>query len=424
VDWRTVAGRIALLVAAAAALGWYYGRPLAAVALALAGLVLYWLLQMRRVQAWLAQPQVPPPDVYGVWGAILAQVYRQRRLAQETEQQLRSTLDFFRDSFASMGEGVVIVNGRGSIVWANGAAERLAGLRFPQDEGQPIGNLIRAPAFQHYLAAGDYVAPLQFSDNGDAGHSLQVAVTRFGRGDRLLFIRDVSAERRQEQVRRDFVANVSHELRTPLTVITGYLDTLLGDADELPERYRRPLQQMLQQSERMEILIRDLLWLSRIEAGEREEKRERVDIAALLEEVQEEVASSHPGREVEFLCDTEQGVCGSHEELHSALSNLVLNAFKYSPRDSPVRVRWCREGGELQLRVEDRGPGIEARHIPRLTERFYRVDDSRAKETGGTGLGLAIVKHVAVSHGAELRIDSKPGEGSCFKLVFPDRKRG
>jgi two-component system phosphate regulon sensor histidine kinase PhoR len=421
VKWYTAGIRVALLIAVAAGIGWVYGRPLVAVSVALLALIAYWLHQLRLVQLWLQDPRQPPPDIHGIWGDILSQVYRQQRREREDQARLQSTLDYFRDCFSSMREGVVIADARGVIGWSNTAAKRLTGLRYPEDVGQHIANLIRSPAFNSYLEAGDYETPLQYPIAGDNRRYLEVQINRFGKGDRLLFFRDVSSMLRMEQIRRDFVANVSHELRTPLTVITGYLGTFLSDTGNLPPHYIKPMQQMTQQAVRMENLLKDLLWLSRIESEERQEKREQVDIGALLEELQDELQTSYPEREVKLLLETDHKVSGNYLELHSAVSNLVVNAIKYSPDDSVVTVRWHELDGEYHLVVEDTGVGIDPVHLPRLTERFYRVDDSRAGSTGGTGLGLAIVKHVAVSHGARLQIDSTPGRGSRFALVFPGR---
>jgi two-component system phosphate regulon sensor histidine kinase PhoR len=224
-----------------------------------------------------------------------------------------------------------------------------------------------------------------------------------------------------ENIRKEFVANVSHELRTPLTVISGYLATFLADTSKLDPRYVKPLQQMLQQAERMENLLKDLLWLSRIESGRGAEKHSQTDIGSLLAELRDELKASRPGRALELDVATDYKVPGNYRELYSAVSNLVLNAMKYSAEGSVVKIKWCKRDGSFYLSVADQGIGIDAAHIPRLTERFYRVEDSRSSATGGTGLGLAIVKHVAVSHGARLQIESKLGVGSTFSLVFPDR---
>jgi two-component system phosphate regulon sensor histidine kinase PhoR len=296
------------------------------------------------------------------------------------------------------------------------------GLRYPDDTGQTLMNLVRSPEFNNYFLGRDYSKPLQYMALVDSKRlHLRVEITHFGEGERLLFIRDVSSAVRMEQMRSDFVANVSHELRTPLTVISGYLSTFLDSAQELPPRYLKPLQQMSQQAQRMENLLKDLLWLSRIENETRADDRELVDIRGMLQELRDELAEAYPESTVVLDLATEASIPGDYRQLYSAVSNLAINAIKYSPEGSPVTLRWLAQDGNYLLQVQDQGIGIDSVHIPRLTERFYRVDDSRNSATGGTGLGLAIVKHVAVAHEAQLQIESKPGQGSTFTLVFPAR---
>lgn len=420
-SWFSAASRIFFLVALAAALGGHYGKPVLAVALALLCLVLYWLYQLRRVQHWLENPERPPPDIYGLWGDLLAKIYLNQRRNRETQLRLQSTVQYLRDSLASMRDGVVMVDDSGAIEWFNEAVQPLLGLRFPDDKGQTLTNLVRTPEFNAYFIAGDYTEPLQYYTNGETRAHLRVEITYFGEGERLLFVRDVTDTVRMEQIRRDFVGNVSHELRTPLTVITGYLGTFLSDPDAFPAPYHKALQQMIQQAVRMENLLKDLLWLSRIESEEREEKRELVNICSLLEELREELGCASPDREIQLDLKTEHKVLGDYRELYSAVSNLVSNALKYSPDNSPVRVSWREVEEGFALTVSDLGMGIDPMHIPRLTERFYRVDDSRSSATGGTGIGLAIVKHVAAAHEARLHIESQLGEGSTFHLLFPKR---
>jgi two-component system phosphate regulon sensor histidine kinase PhoR len=419
-SWLRVASRIALLLALAAALGWYYDEPLWAVVVALLAVIGYWLRQMHRVQQWLGSPGQPPPEMYGFWGDILSEIYQLQKKGREARARLQSTVDYLQDSFTSMRDGVAIVDDHGVLKWFNQAAQILLGLR-AADRGQTLMNLVRSPEFLRYFNRGEFSAPLEYRIAGDAGTWLRVEITRFGDGDRLLFIRDVTASVRMEKVRKDFVANVSHELRTPLTVISGYLGTFLSDTSKLEPRYIKPLQQMLQQAERMENLLKDLLWLSRIESEQGVEIHTAVDIRALLAELQDELGTAYPQRKVELELATDHKVTGDYRELYSAVSNLVVNAIKYSRDDSVVTVSWREQDGGCQLTVTDRGIGIDAAHIPRLTERFYRVEDSRSSASGGTGLGLAIVKHVAASHGARLQIVSKLGRGSSFSLVFPSQ---
>ena len=420
-SWFNAATRIFFLTVLAAALGFYYGYPMIAVIITLVCLVAYWLYQLRRVQLWLHDPVQPPPDVYGIWGDLLAQIYLHQRKNKEAQESLQSAVNYLQDSFASMRDGVVMVDEQGAIAWFNKAVEPLLGLRYPDDTGQTLTNLVRAPEFNTYFLGDDYVLPLQYCTTGDVPSHLRVEITRFGEGARLLFVRDVTAAVRMERIRRDFVGNVSHELRTPLTVITGYLGTFLTDTDRFPPPYQKALRQMEQQAQRMENLLKDLLWLSRIESEDREGEQELVNISALLAELRDEVVGTNPGRALELEIETSHRVCGDYRELYSAVSNLVNNAIKYSPEDGLVKVSWRQQGDSCLLTVRDWGMGIDPVHFSRLTERFYRVDDSRSSATGGTGIGLAIVKHVAMAHGAQLQIDSQLGEGSTFTLVFPVR---
>ncbi len=417
--WMAALGRISLLVAAAAIIGAIYGYPLAGAAIALVGVILFWQVQMHRVQSWLSDPKKLPPDVYGIWGELSARIYLQQRNHKKVQKRLQSNIDHLQDSLSSMRDGVVMVDEQGSIEWCNAAAGPLLGLRYPEDVGQTLTNLVRQPEFNRYFLAADYSVPLQFTKMSNAGIHLRVEITYFGRGERLLFIRDVSEAVRREQTRRDFVANVSHELRTPLTVISGYLDNFRDNAEQLPETFVRPLEQMSQQAQRMESLLKDLLWLSRIEDEAREAKRESVNVGTIAQKAVEELAAAFPGREVRVEADPDLTILGNYQELYSATSNLVSNALKYGGEQGAVTVRWGREGEHAILAVADTGPGIDEIHLPRLTERFYRVDVSRSTRTGGTGLGLAIVKHVAQVHGAHLQIDSELGVGSTFSLVFP-----
>ena len=247
---------------------------------------------------------------------------------------------------------------------------------------------------------------------------MQLEFSRFGADDRLVFIKDVTEQDKLERMRRDFVGNVSHELRTPLTVIKGYIETLQSLMPESDERLVKSLGSMDVQTARMESLISDLLWLSRIESVEGERKDDQLDLVDLLSHLCDELMAAWPGRQIELVTSSKLCVLGNAAELRSAISNLIVNALKYS--EAPVSVRWTDTVVGPELLVEDQGPGIDSKHIPRLTERFYRVDKSRSQATGGTGLGLAIVKHVAVSHDAKLFIDSELGKGSTFRLVFPN----
>ena len=417
-SWRGELRKLLLVLAGSGALGWILGYPLAMLTLGLALISLIWLYQIWRMRRWLEAPEQTPPESFGIWGVVYDTIYRLQRENREARSRLQSTVDYLQSSFSSMRDGVIILTQSGAIEWSNDAARALLGLEYPRDRGQPILNLVRLPEFHDYFLAGAYAEPLQVRLKETPTRYLQLEITTFADGDFLLFVRDVTRMLQMEQMRRDFVGNVSHELRTPLTVFRGYLETLTAAGDALDARVRKALDQMELQARRMENLLDDLLWLSRIESVRSEKKTDTVDIAGLLEELREELQHSFPERLVSLRLDSSERVAGDYRELHSAVSNLVLNAIKYSDKDRPVLVHWRRAGGELLLSVVDEGIGIEEEHLPRLTERFYRVDESRSSQTGGTGLGLAIVKHVAASHRADLRIDSVPGRGSTFTLAF------
>ena len=417
-SWFREFYRVVFILLVSGLLGWAVGYTLLALELALLTIVGFWFYQLWRMQKWLSETDEEPPEAFGVWGLIYDRIYLLQRKNREARGRLQSALDYMQDSMASMRDGVVMVDSDGSIEWCNGAAGRLLGLQYPEDRGQLVLNLVRLPEFLAYFSEDDFSEPLNVIVGGDTELHLQFEVTRFGDGNRLLFVRDITSKVRLENMRRDFVGNVSHELRTPLTVIKGYLETMLSSVDRVDPKFQRALLQMDQQAVRMETLLKDLLWLSRIESLDKKMDTESIDMSGLLEELEDELCTNYPDRKLVF--DLERGlrVQGSYRELHSAISNLVLNAIKYSDERDEVLVRWRRVGEESLLEVQDRGIGIDSIHLPRLTERFYRVDESRSSTTGGTGLGLAIVKHVAAAHGAELRIDSQLGEGSTFTLAF------
>jgi two-component system phosphate regulon sensor histidine kinase PhoR len=419
-SWLKAAVPLLASVALAAVLGSLYGYMLETIILALALWLMVWMYQLQKLKSWLNAPEKAPYDSPGVWSDIFTRIYSQHKTSRDAQARLQSTVNYLQESFAAMRDGVVIIDSHGLIKWFNAGVQPLLGLRQPDDIGQTLTNIVRSPKFNQYILSHAHEEPLQYLSvvEGQSRH-LRVEITRFGEGERLLFVRDVSSEVRMEKMRRDFVANVSHELRTPLTVITGYLSTFLDTAAELPQRYVKPLQQMNQQAQRMESLLKDLLWLSRIESEKRGDDRERLDMRGLLQELRDELSEAYPEGLIILDIDTDEKVYGDYRQVYSAVSNLAINAIKYSAEQVPVTIRWASKDDNLLLQVADRGLGIDAVHMPRLTERFYRVDDSRNSATGGTGLGLAIVKHIAAAHGAKLQIESKLGQGSTFTLVFP-----
>lgn len=389
---------------------------LALVALALI-LALFWGWQLSAVYRWFANPEQLPPISDSGLGGILRDVYVLRsRETLGTKTPARSQ-PYLKDSLASMRDAALIINSDGRLVWCNDAAEYLLGIKFESEEGKPLSEVAPGKSLKRYMREENFQKPLRVKPGPDPEFCLQFEFSRFGSNDRLVFVKDVTEQDKLERMRRDFVGNVSHELRTPLTVIKGYIETLQSLMAGTDSTLQKSLGSMDTQVSRMERLIEDLLWLSRIESVEGERKEDQIDMVRLLSDVGDGLRAAWPEREIVVTLECTQQILGSASELRSALSNLIVNALKYS--DGPVNVRWSETVVGPALLVEDQGEGIEAKHIPRLTERFYRVDKSRSQATGGTGLGLAIVKHVAVSHEAKLFIDSEPGKGSTFRLVFP-----
>ncbi|MDJ0877624.1 MAG: phosphate regulon sensor histidine kinase PhoR [Halieaceae bacterium] len=415
-SWWKEFRKVVLYFLVVVGLGAASGFGLEALAIAALLLVIYWLNQLRRVSDWMRRPDVEPPEARGLWGEFFDSIYRLQRHDREERDRLQTAVSYLRDSLAALKDAAVLIDPSANIEWCNAAAQELLGLQYPRDRGQAIVNLLRVPNFSAYFIEGDYHEPLLIESPLDPALQLQVEVTAFGRGSRLMFCRDVTREQQLEKMRRDFVANVSHELRTPLTVISGYLLTLMDTDLGQEERLQRPMLQMQQQAERMETLLRDLLWLSQIEASEGGEEHPALDMRDLINEVREFALGAYPDRVINTEIRSECSINGNYKHLYSAVSNLVINALKYSEGD--INIEWSERENACCLAVRDCGPGIDAVHLPRLTERFYRVDKSRSQGTGGTGLGLAIVKHVLAGHNARLEIESEVGVGSTFSCIF------
>ncbi len=385
------------------------------------------LLRAGRTLRWLRRGAGPDTPVRaGVWGEMGE---RMRRLLRGRDQQLdaaEARLQDFLAAIQASPNGVVLLGPEGRIEWANATASAHLGIDPQRDLQQLVGNLLRDPGFAAYGAAGDFSHDVVIPGRDSApGRPARVSVQLhpYAEGRKLLLSRDVTALEQAETMRRDFVANVSHEIRTPLTVLAGFIETLQNLPLEAADRARY-LELMAQQAQRMQTLVSDLLTLSRLEGSPLPGTGEWVPVAALVAQVEQEARalSAVLGRSQELHVSAPEGVqvSGAASELASALGNLMTNAVRYTPAGGRIDAQWRMQAdGGAEFTVRDTGPGIAAEHIPRLTERFYRVDRSRSRETGGTGLGLAIVKHVLQRHGARLRIDSVPGQGSTFAIEFP-----
>ena len=377
--------------------------------------------QLYRLGQWLQDARIETiPEAGGIWDEVFSQLYKMVKQHNQTRQDLATELQHIEQATAALPEGVAILNEANRIEWCNPLAQQHFDLDPEHDFMQDITYLVRQPEFVGYLHESNFNEPLVMRPARHDGMVLSIKLIPYGVNKRLLISRDVTQLERIEAMRRDFVANVSHELRTPLTVVNGFVENLQDMPDLSQDNARRALQLMAEQTRRMENLVADLLTLSHLENDQSPLLEETVGMGALLDEILREGQSlsgdSHALR-LEVASDAK--LLGNREELHSAFGNLLSNAIRYTPKGGLILLRWAERDGQPVFSVQDSGIGIAAQHIPRLTERFYRVDRSRSRETGGTGLGLAIVKHIAMRHQAKLEVLSEEGKGSTFALAFP-----
>jgi len=421
--WTFALARLAGILLLGLCLGLLIG-PIWLWILAAACLYLAWqLLNLYRLDRWLRlRSQIDPPDIGGIWGDIIAQVVRLHRRKQYHKQRLVQLFRELRRSTAALPDGVIILSTQREIVWFNRQAARLLGLRRPIDVGLRIDNLIRAPEFALYLHGDDFTVPLVIRPPVQMDLYLALQVVPYGGGQSLLLVRDVTRQMRLEAMRKDFVANASHELRTPLTVIAGYLDTLADDPS-IDRSWEGPIRDMRAQAQRMNAIIAELLELSRLESTDGEALREPIDVPHMLERMLRDALAS-PDRLCRVLLELESqdGLYGAAHEIESAFTNLLVNGLKYTLAEGTVRMRWWTDEEGAHFSVIDTGIGIPAEHIPRLTERFYRVDAGRSRGQGGSGLGLAIVKHALQRHSGWLDVQSVEGKGSTFTCHFPQQR--
>lgn len=417
--WQS-ASRLGIALCLAWIVGLMAGRVALVMAITLGVYSVVQLWNVLRVEYWLRHRRVEsPPDISGVWGEVVTIISRIYRRKQFHRARVTALLREFRRLTTALPEGAVLLGPEHEILWFNRLAADWLRLRRKRDVGIRIENLVRHPAFIEYMKTGH-------PSDGALVHDLETNrwlafnVVRTGTAERqLLMVRDVSEEQQLQSMRKDFVANASHELRSPLTVISGYLDALADD-ESLDPTWNTPVLEMRRQAERMRTIIKDLLELSKLESGEHTQEEHPVDIGGMLALLRKEVmASEQRPRNVRLQLESDALIKGVESELHSIASNLISNAVKYTPPEGEIELRWWIDEAGAHLSVRDTGVGIAEEHIPRLTERFYRVDPGRARSMGGSGLGLAIVKHALQRHDGTLEIESQEGVGSTFTCHFP-----
>ena len=423
--WRAELKRHFLVLAAVSLAGFATGELTLAWLLLFVSYAVFNFYQLLRLTKWLAKDhssnKSAPPESFGLWGGIFDGIYRLQKQERRASAYLENIVNKAQESSAALEMAVIMIDRQNNLDWWNQASESLLGLRYPQDRRQPVTNLIRDPRFSEYFSGNAYDEPLKLNAPGDSGRVLEFQIALFGENERLMIARDITQLHRLELMRTDFVGNVSHELGTPITVIKGYLEAIMDNMQDLDDKWQKPIRQMHQQSSRMENIVKDLLLLSSLETKTRPRPQDSFSLLQLLSEIRNDTQQIFAKKSHDFRldCDEKLQFLGERGELYSAISNLVTNAAKYTPAEGTIMVSAQYSEVGLEIVIRDNGIGIEPQHLPRLTERFYRVDVSRSSETGGTGLGLAIVKHIVGRHDGELNIDSEVGKGSRFVCHFP-----
>lgn len=412
--------RLAMAYIVAFLVGSAFGSPWIFIAVLSTGYLAWLLYQQHKLVGWIMSgSRKTPPESHGLWGVIFDHLYRQQREHRRQVNNYRDVIKRIRSSTQALNDGIILLDENGNIQWWNNAAQGLLNLR-KTDAGQLLTNLVREPKFIRFYNRQHYRDPITLDNPAQQGKNLQIGMTIFGKGERLLLLRDVTRLEQLEEMRQDFVANASHELKTPLTVLRGHLENILTFSDGLPSGVQRALKSMNSQTLRMTNLVTDLLLLTRLDS-ESSSDSELINVCELLSQVASDARelSGEQAHIINTHCAEHTYLLGSKRELLAAVNNLVFNAVNYSPAGSCVTIDWKPTEKGAVLSVTDEGVGIDHHHIPRLTERFYRIDKGRSSDKGGTGLGLAIVKHALQHHDARLDIRSKKNSGSTFSCVFP-----
>jgi len=422
--WVNEFWRIFWLVGMASLIGLFFGKVLLLLCLVLFSIIIWYLYNLRSFVIWFEKgKKFSPPSSIGIFGDLFNGLYRLQKQQRSRYKRIVNLLSRFKESTKAMPDGIIILQESGEIEWWNDAAVKLINLDYPKDVGQRITNLLRHPVFIRYYNLEDKSSKIKLPSPFDDQKIISIRIVPYGNKQQLFMIRDVTMIQRVEQMQRDFVANISHELRTPITVMSGFLEEFEQNPPEDKMQLQHYVKLMQGQSTRMRNLVDDLMILSRLENDTGEQQHEIVSVPFILHSLKEQAILYSNDKKHNFTFSIDEDIylrCDA-KAIDSAFSNLIFNAINYSPAGSDIQVNWSQDETGAHFTVTDSGIGIPAQHIPRLTERFYRVDLDRSRDSGGSGLGLAIVHNVLLRHEATLHISSELGLGSTFKCNFAKR---
>jgi len=418
---KSIITRLLIILSVSTLFGFIIGQTLLVLCISILAILCWHYHHLLKLVKWLWRSKtLSPPQSEGVWGRIYDGLYRQNRQHRHKQKQLNERIRKFRDGAEALPDAALVLSDELTVLWGNKKAQRMLGIRWPSDVGQRIDNLIRFPEFSKYLDAGNLEQPCHIISPVNSEIQLELRLMAYGSDQVLFLARDVSNIKRLEEMRRDFVANVSHELKTPLTVVRGYVEMILTAENAIEPHWHKAFGTIETQVSRMDRLVEQLLVLSRVENHVEDENMQCVDMATLITTLVDDATWLNQEKQHKITANLDESLSveGIDTELKSACANLISNAIAYTPSHGTIYISWQRSGNKAKFTVKDNGPGIRPEDVNRITERFFRVDKSRSRDTGGSGLGLSIVKHVLHHHNAELTIESQWGEGSEFIIYF------
>jgi len=414
---------LSMIVISSIFVGYLFDQILLFIILALFSYIFFMLKNLFKLHNWMSDRKKELPDAQGYWGEIFNELYLLEEQKKKQQKLLSTALSRFKKAAEALPDGIVILSQHNFIEWINPVASVSLGIKYPQDSGQKISNLIRHPGFQRYLEKNNFSKTMTFPSPNNVDNTLTIQIIPFGYKQKMVFCRDITHITKLEEMRTTFVSNVSHEMRSPLTVLSGYLEMFSDKPPQDDKSFKLGIDNMYQQAMRMQRLVTDLLALSKMETAPVEHTK-LVDVPALLISLKEnaEILGQDKHHDISLQVDKKLNLRGNIDELHSLFANLINNAVRYTPENGVIKIKWEISNEKAVFSVKDNGPGIASQHISHLTERFYRADVDRSRESGGTGLGLAIAKYAVERHDGSLGISSELGKGSTFSCYFPKQR--